>query len=148
MQKNGKMMPCECCGKEVYIPLARQESFRFCSQVCHGKMVLGIPEVQARIKRKIGKNHWRWKKEGCKRKDGYVLISVNGQRYFEHRYVMEKHLGRKLSFDETIHHKDGNKENNKLKNLEIISRSDHTRIYHPKKCYDEISGTAGCCLVV
>lgn len=55
------------------------------------------------------------------RSDGYVL---------EHRFVMSEHLGRPLKDDEVIHHKDGNKQNNDIKNLEIISLSDHTRLHN------------------
>jgi HNH endonuclease len=38
-----------------------------------------------------------------------------------HRQVMETHLGRKLATHETVHHKDGNRANNKLSNLELWS---------------------------
>jgi len=37
----------------------------------------------------------------------------------EHRYVMEQHLGRLLYRDENIHHKDGNRLNNDISNLEL-----------------------------
>lgn len=40
---------------------------------------------------------------------------------FEHRYVMEQHLGRKLLPNETVHHIDGVRHNNALSNLELFS---------------------------
>lgn len=43
----------------------------------------------------------------------------------EHVYVMEQFLGRKLTSDEIVHHKDGNKQNNKISNLELLSISEH-----------------------
>lgn len=59
----------------------------------------------------------------------YRLISVteNGKRkqVFEHRLVMEKHLGRKLLPNEVIHHKDGDGLNNALENLELMEQSEH-----------------------
>jgi hypothetical protein len=39
----------------------------------------------------------------------------------QHRKVMEQHLGRKLFPHETVHHKDGNRANNRLSNLELWS---------------------------
>jgi len=43
---------------------------------------------------------------------------------------MEKSHGRKLSRDEIVHHKDHNKLNNTLDNLEIISRSNHANHHY------------------
>lgn len=51
----------------------------------------------------------------------------NGKTIDEHRNVMQLHVGRKLHFDECVHHIDGNKRNNELSNLQIISRADHIR---------------------
>ena len=43
----------------------------------------------------------------------------------EHRVVMEKFLGRPLRPDEVIHHKDHNKKNNAITNLELMTRAEH-----------------------
>lgn len=42
---------------------------------------------------------------------------------WQHRYVFEAQLGRPLRLDEEIHHKDGNRSNNNLDNLELWSTS-------------------------
>lgn len=55
---------------------------------------------------------------------GYIL---------EHRLVMSEFLGRPLNEDEHIHHIDGDKLNNSLENLQVISRSEHTRIHNKDK---------------
>lgn len=69
--------------------------------------------------------------EGSIFKNGYNYIRINGKRYLEHRYIMEQHLGRKLLPTEIIHHKDGNKLNNTIDNLEIMScRRSHIFKYH------------------
>lgn len=56
--------------------------------------------------------------------DGYIL---------EHRYVMSKHLGRALENWEVVHHKDHNRKNNDLSNLEVMSWSDHTKMHNKEK---------------
>jgi hypothetical protein len=57
-------------------------------------------------------------------KDNYVLL---------HRIVMENFLGRLLTKDEVVHHKDENKKNNAIENLELMSKSDHVRHHNIEK---------------
>ena len=60
----------------------------------------------------------------------YKEVRINKKRLKEHRYIMEKELGRKLRKDEIIHHKDGNGLNNRLDNLQIVNQSEHRRLHY------------------
>ena len=78
-------------------------------------------------------NHPQWKGgRFVGKKDGYIRVRTeqimdNGYALYmlEHRFVMEKHLGRKLKKDEIVHHIDGDRQNNNVENLEILSPSGH-----------------------
>lgn len=52
---------------------------------------------------------------------------IEGRYVFEHRYIMEQHLGRLLRHDEVVHHINGNKLDNRLENLELTTLSEHTK---------------------
>lgn len=53
-------------------------------------------------------------------KNGYVLL---------HRLIVENHLGRILNTDEIVHHKNHNKKDNRIENLEVMNKLDHTRMH-------------------
>jgi len=73
-----------------------------------------------------------------KNKSGYICVKIKGRSYLLHRLIMENHLGRKLLASEIVHHKDENRLNNSIDNLEIMTRSEHIKHHHtgakrPKK---------------
>jgi len=63
-----------------------------------------------------------------KNKSGYVIIKVNSKWILEHRYLMEKHIGRKLNSGEIVHHINGIKYDNRIENLDLVGPSEHNTL--------------------
>ena len=88
-----------------------------------------------------GSQCWQWKGGRKLRKDGYFEVMVknhprkdrNGY-VLEHRLIMEKHLGRYLTSKEVVHHKDNNRQNNDIENLELLcGQSEHVTIHNNQR---------------
>lgn len=50
---------------------------------------------------------------------GYAMIKTESGTQWEHRFVMERAIGRKLLSTESVHHKNGIRSDNRIENLEI-----------------------------
>jgi hypothetical protein len=61
---------------------------------------------------------------------GYIELTMGENKgRGQHVVVMEEFIGRKLFSNECVHHKDHDKTNNSLDNLELMTRSEHARLH-------------------
>jgi len=99
------------------------------------------PEHRASLSvAKRGANHPNWKGGRHKNSDGYIYIFLpnhphhNGKgRVWEHRLVMEAHLGRTLLPTEIVHHINGIRDDNRIENLTLFSSLGKHIGYHNAK---------------
>jgi len=64
--------------------------------------------------------------------DGYIQIRVVGKPkniIKLHRYLMEIKIGRPLKSSEIVHHINEDRFDNKIENLQIVTRSQHNKIH-------------------
>ena len=108
--KTGAMISCSICGREFYS--TRRKT---CSVDCGRKLKEQHREHHTYI-------------EG-----GYVVEYRRGYNkkgnMKQHRRIMEEFIGRPLAKDEVVHHKNGIKTDNRIENLEILNRSEHSSMH-------------------
>jgi len=128
----GKMVwhACIDCGKERWVPLVKGAPKNprcvRCSNNINVKARSGVNSITWKGGRRIKWNH-------------YIMIYVSPNDFFypmattngtvlEHRLVMAKHLGRNLHRWELVHHKNHNRTDNRIENLQLISDDRHKQI--------------------
>jgi hypothetical protein len=152
VNKKGK---CKFCGK-VYLPKRNNQNrlvFNnvFCGSECRNNYFASIPKTKFCANCGVEfKDRKGGKKKYCSQKCYWNMVSklhktvfattgkykqllISGKKIDEHRYIMQNHIGRKLKREEIVHHKNGNRSDNRLQNLELLSQAEHIKKHFNRK---------------
>lgn len=149
---NYKPQICSKCGKTSYRGLSKKlchDCYRYykqslldkipcacnCGELIPCKDLNGKPMRYKKGHIAKGKNNPSYN-NGISNDKDYIIISkpdhpnarTNGF-IPQHRFIMEQHLGRYLTKTEHVHHRDGNKKNNDISNLQLMKdNSEHMKL--------------------
>lgn len=146
---------CTVCGKPMYMKKSRLDRLKHkdcivCSTICSATIrsswMKGELNHQFGL---IGSLNSSFKESDSLLKNGYILSSGSQKRVLKHRKLVEENWtifgekyfnvnddgSRSLKNGYVVHHKNENKSDNRLENLQIMTRSQHSSL-HAKKNYN------------
>ena len=113
--RTGETFVCIMCNTSFYRTRSeiKRNRTKFCGKKCAGDS-------------RAGEENNNWKGGFHITQSGYKRLA---NRKYEHRQVMENYLGRELKNNECVHHKDHDKLNNDISNLELLTYKQHAAIH-------------------
>jgi len=109
-KKGNSTYYCQECTDAYDLKEARRQYREKIKRLEKRKSLAASPKVEAGDKRTCG---------------GYVVIWDGYKWLREHRIIFEQILGRKLLKEEVVHHRNGNKSDNRIENLQLLAHTNH-----------------------
>ena len=112
-------LKCHDCGK----PITRRRGSRYSKVKLHRcrPCYYAFPKIPPT--NEPGPKHPNWKTGKSKNGLGYVMVSLGARnkKIYEHRLIAQKVLGRRLEKNECVHHINGNRSDNRNRNLLVCT---------------------------
>ncbi len=155
-ERKGDTYVCQHCGKEFFVPqydINCRPTIKYCSRNCY-HAASKKPDIIRKCEYcgkefVVARNHKDKKfcdlKCSCAYKRARARVATIGSKGYkyvwfsdgscqpEHRYIMERELGRKLETDEIVHHIDGNRTNNEISNLAVMAWGEHSSVHRKQE---------------
>ena len=148
MRKDKVKLRCPVCGKFYFKHESQAVTRRYCSNECRYKS----PEYLNKLSEALqGSGNGMWKGGVVSHSDGYLYERAFDHPYasngyvLQHRLVVERHLratdpesvylsdvnGKSyLRPKVVVHHKNFDRKDNRIENLEVLSTGDHQRLHN------------------
>jgi len=72
-------------------------------------------------------------KKGIMENQGYLYFTNEYKKIYIHKYMMEIYLGHPIPKGIIVHHKNGNKHDNRIENFEMLTWAEHARIHYKER---------------
>jgi len=129
---------CIDCGKKRWVRLRKNKPVNLKCRICNGGK---CPNRMSKMPK--ADNHWNWQ-GGNQTAHGYILILLPPDNFFspmtdkrgyifKHRFIMARHFGRCLQSWEVVHHINGMPDDNRLENLMLLTKAEHTKLHKELK---------------
>jgi len=117
IQQNKHMVViCSSCGAKLDVLKSRFKNKKNC--FCDNNCRLSYFKLNPQNRKK---GYWY--------ENGYRVLSISGKPIKEHIFVMQNKIGRKLHKSEVVHHINQNRSDNRIENLQLLTRAEHQALH-------------------